>query len=92
MLKNRLLADLGKGCFAGEKEDSSKLDFGRSGEKEEKRIGEKKETDHGAETVDTAQRTSMETFPRSLVSDFFFKISIFLDCFSIECEKKGKEQ
>ena len=90
MLKNRLLADLGKGCFAGEKEDSSKLDFGRSGEKEEKRIGEKKETDHGAETVDTAQRTSMETFPRSLVSDFFF--SIFLDCFSIECEKKGKEQ
>ena len=43
-------------------------------------------TDHGAENVDTAQRTSTETFPRPLVSDLFFPM--FLDCISIACEKK----
>ena len=35
-------------------------------------------TDHGAENVDIAQRTSMETFPRPLVSDcsfLFFSIA-----------------
>ena len=29
-------------------------------------------TDHGAENVDTARWTSMETFSWPLVSDFFF--------------------
>ena len=46
-------------------------------------------TDHGAENVDTAQRTSMETFPRPLVSDFSF-LFFLIASQSHVLEKKGK--